>query len=406
MSLFNGTRWSGWATSCFVMVFLGGCALVIDFDDYEVGEEGGSAGVSGSASGNAGAGGSAGASSSSSGSAGAGGNPDCMANLLTDPLNCGTCGTDCLGGTCDQGSCTPVLMAATSSAPFGRMAIHGEYVYWTSKGSIYRLQKLATSATMPTPVIAQVGADFIAVDDEYVYYTIYDVSGSINYVRNDGSGLNTNLLSGIDSPIGLTLYQGLLYWATDHDPGAVQSIPKTDGQVTLVKDSLVKPYLIRVDGSDVYVTYRGKSVMDGGVYASTGMGVSGFSAPAGLAVDAKYFFFLTGNAALVRVDRSTGTTMQIGSGNGPISEGAVDFDARYVYWTGAGGESCGMDCACTDCGTIYRVLKGMGPLETFAAPGNAWTTARDLVVNGGAVYWTTSDSVTGGKLFRKAITKP
>jgi hypothetical protein len=33
--------------------------------------------------------------------------PNCSANLFADPLNCGTCGNVCDGGTCADGVCIP-----------------------------------------------------------------------------------------------------------------------------------------------------------------------------------------------------------------------------------------------------------------------------------------------------------
>jgi hypothetical protein len=38
----------------------------------------------------------------------------CVADILTDPLNCGRCGHDCLGGQCVSGRCQPTTLAVFS----------------------------------------------------------------------------------------------------------------------------------------------------------------------------------------------------------------------------------------------------------------------------------------------------
>lgn len=52
---------------------------------------------------------------------GAGCVASCAAATLTDPKNCGRCDHDCLGGRCEDGTCTPgVLLEATRLTPSGR----------------------------------------------------------------------------------------------------------------------------------------------------------------------------------------------------------------------------------------------------------------------------------------------
>ncbi len=56
-------------------------------------------------------------------------NDECV-DLKADPKNCGTCGHDCLGGTCDIGVCQPVNVV-TGQSGLEQMTTDGTYLYFT-----------------------------------------------------------------------------------------------------------------------------------------------------------------------------------------------------------------------------------------------------------------------------------
>lgn len=96
---------------------LAGCMLVVDFEDYQTSAttSGPAAGGNGGegATGGTGAGGMLqGGDGGDGGEGGAGCNPDL---LLTDPENCGACGWDCAGGSCDQGLCDSTFVAVANA---------------------------------------------------------------------------------------------------------------------------------------------------------------------------------------------------------------------------------------------------------------------------------------------------
>lgn len=81
-----------------------------------------------------------GAAQLSDGAASGDAGPACKADTLTDPLNCGLCGHDCLGGQCQDGMCTPVALAS-GIVVFGdqvfQFAVDDSYVYTTHQEGFY-----------------------------------------------------------------------------------------------------------------------------------------------------------------------------------------------------------------------------------------------------------------------------
>jgi hypothetical protein len=53
----------------------------------------------------------------------------------SDPHNCGRCGHDCLGGTCSQGRCRPVVVASGQVAPHA-IATDGTSAFWISESRV------------------------------------------------------------------------------------------------------------------------------------------------------------------------------------------------------------------------------------------------------------------------------
>jgi len=67
----------------------------------------------------------------------------------SDPLNCGACGHNCLGGTCVGGQCQPVAIASNLTGLPGPLQIDAANVYWT-EADTNNLFVLNTAASPPT----------------------------------------------------------------------------------------------------------------------------------------------------------------------------------------------------------------------------------------------------------------
>jgi len=62
------------------------------------------------------------------------GEPVCEgANLMSDPANCGVCGTSCGGGACVAGECQVATLATGQDKPSG-IAVDDSHIVWTTEG--------------------------------------------------------------------------------------------------------------------------------------------------------------------------------------------------------------------------------------------------------------------------------
>jgi len=55
---------------------------------------------------------------------------DASVDLKMDPMNCGSCGHDCLGGECDRGQCQPFTIVPADGY-IDDYVVVGDYVYWS-----------------------------------------------------------------------------------------------------------------------------------------------------------------------------------------------------------------------------------------------------------------------------------
>lgn len=78
---------------------------------------------------------------------GAAGGSSCSTPTVSDPMNCGACGHDCLGATCDAGQCRPFKLAAIPHESARTIGVSPEYVlvggttYLNGAAPIYLVRK-------------------------------------------------------------------------------------------------------------------------------------------------------------------------------------------------------------------------------------------------------------------------
>lgn len=85
-----------------------------------------------------------------------------------DAANCGACGHDCGGGTCSNGACQPVAIAAGVDAPLSlAVTPSGEQVFWINATNVLRCPIGGCGAAKPAR-IAEAGVPFTGTRNRIV----------------------------------------------------------------------------------------------------------------------------------------------------------------------------------------------------------------------------------------------
>ena len=129
----------------------------------------------------------------------------------SDPVNCGACGHDCLGGACAMSACQPTTLATLQDGAAG-IALDTTRVYWASpiKGTVSSIAK--AGGTVAPLASGQAGAAYVAVDGVSVYFTTFQApSGTISKVPLAG-GAPTVLTATTRAANGIATDGGRVYW--------------------------------------------------------------------------------------------------------------------------------------------------------------------------------------------------
>jgi hypothetical protein len=347
------------------------------------------------------------------------------ADLSNDPKNCGTCGHDCLGGTCgpmvDGGAsvCQPVPIAAAQPiGPWG-IALSAGNVYWSN--SVTNQILTAAKDGGGVNVVAhdpQDGGEVsspadLQTDDKFVYWmdnlSNSDMTNPGRIARcplaGCGDAASTVVATNIGYPIGLKVDDAGVYWG-DYYSGAILAANKTDGGIRLLtvdsaqsvaQDLAVDPsYVYWSTSSEYDRVSKDAGGPDGGPYSQlyvTGLFLDRPVSP-GIAIDDTnlYFVINTDPDGLVQFIPKGG----VGSGQPTTIASSlhnpfrVAVDATNVYWVNQGPDT-GSDPA----GGVSQFLSGTimmcpkagcpaGP--TLLAQNQAWP--MYIAVDDQAVYWT------------------
>lgn len=329
----------------------------------------------------------------------------CSTSLSSDPANCGSCGHDCLGGTCTNSQCQPIVLAATSGSV--GIAIDSSYVYWANdtagSSGIFKISKGLTSKGTPTAVVtgaSYVNVQGLAADGTYVYWTIKTAAGYVQRALPTGASLTTLTVSTLDQPdwIAVTVNGADVVW-TNQGSNEIMSTPvnsmiATPKQLNITGEVGTQPAGIALDSTSVYyatkVTGGGEAEsvpLDGGAVS-----VLGADTYAGITVDNANVYWTGGYASPTvsqNVKGGNPSTVQIIASGGALTCPLhLVSDGNNVYFLDQGTNTSGTYIA--DAGALYRVPVGnSAPLPPAIVIG--LTDPQGIVEDATAIYW-----VTGG----------
>jgi hypothetical protein len=311
----------------------------------------------------------------------------CGADLSTDPLNCGTCGHDCLGGTCSLGVCQPVTIQAgiEGTETVTDFAIDSTWIYYlfVANTGDHSLQKVPLAGGTPQTLVdlgTEAGTDLF-VDATFAYWISADASGQPQLRK---APLASGAASTVADPLGSSsadvpavATDGVsMYWA---DPsGTISKVSLGGGTPAALAttQSVASTPVVAVDTTSFYwttTTYDLKKVgLNGGtpilvVSASSGLGFAG-----GMAVNTSFAYW-NGSGIWEAPVVGGVPTQLVGSG----STGHIVIDSASIYWN--------------DSATVYQVPLGGGNPVTLATTSPI-STPRGLAVDATALYWAPGDA--------------
>lgn len=339
-------------------VALTGCNALLDVKDiyFDPNADGGSGGTDGSTD----------APTNVEGSTGEAGTDTstCVADLMTDPKNCGRCGHDCVGGACNAGKCAAVELGAIGNAPLEDMVVTDQFVFVstrvtlvTQNGGVWRLGK---SGGTPEAYVTLGDVRALAVLADKLYFVVNDnpagTAGQFGGLYScpivGAAPCVPTLIAAATSSRALTVDQNKIYYGDDGTGrGLMVYTPPTVPPVVFRADfGFAGNYY--VDGTHAFysVTISPSSppnratvfeaFTDGGVdekytYASnTADDGRLVGTPATLFFSA-YDFSGTTSGIVRRVPRSGGLACDYG-GNANKRPYGIHTDSARIYWTNLG----------------------------------------------------------------------
>jgi hypothetical protein len=282
----------------------------------------------------------------------------CESNLDSDPLDCGSCGHDCLGGACAAGVCQSFVL--TTSVPrLQSLAIDASYVYWTSRGSpsvsfangaVNRMSKDGGPWTAIAADQREADELLVAGDEIYWGVRLNASSSSIRYLSATSLGAPVDVATGQVYVFGIAVDATHVYWtdagtvSLDYADGALRRAPRTGGMVETLLSDLDLPHAVAVSADEIYW--------------------STLATPVGMIP-----------GGLFRMPKAGGTVENL---LGPVEIYGMVADTANVWATHAGTPA----ATFTD-GALYRIPLGGAAVIAAGSRGRPWGVASD----GTSAFW-------------------
>lgn len=190
----------------------------------------------------------------------------CETNTDTDPTDCGSCGHDCLGGTCIAGRCQPVMMIDGLSN-FSGFAQDGEYLYFSKRGtssSNYTdgsINRVAKNGGSPSAIVMnEENARSVIHHDGALFWTrLAMVTGpAVRFTSTSGPATPVTLATGTTPISHVAADSGHVYWvelggfAIDCVDGLVRRVVRGGGASETLHTDVTCPVQIGVTDDTLY----------------------------------------------------------------------------------------------------------------------------------------------------------
>jgi hypothetical protein len=320
----------------------------------------------------------------------------CSGDLSSDPKNCGTCGHDCLGGTCAMSACQPVVLATGQNDPL-IVALDGSNVYWTTYGNlsgtdlgdVWECAK-AGCAMSPKNLVPNANIPYgLSVVGATLYYDTYGAN-TVMSCTLPGCATPDMLASSTNGPNGLGATTTGVYWV-DYLGNTLDScaLPGCGSGPTALATGLSSPGWLALDETSVYFTSTTtvESCSLAGCGGTPAVLWAGALDAEGVAVDATSIYwvdYMAGTVNSCPLAGCSGTTTVLAKNqSNPID---VAVDAASVYWVTSTTAGAVLRCPLAGCG-------GSGPVTMASGQSSPGALAVDDV----AVYWVNDGAFGDGE---------
>lgn len=311
----------------------------------------------------------------------------CETEVMSDPLHCGACDHDCLGGECVGGHCQPVVLATGQQLPTGVAVAPGAQgrVYWTNRtddGTVSSVSKQGGAVMVHATDQPRPGA--IVISFGQIYWTCAGLQPSTGLIAtieagSDGGGA-TVLASEQNNPFALATFGGKLYWTNSLDNVGTVMTVDTEGQgLQELASNQDLPVGIAADEVAVYwANLNDHEIRFWELNAGLGgLFLGGLTSPGGVAVDVinVYWTEITGDVhGATKVGKHITTYA-----TGQSTPTGVAVDGLHLYWANNGG------------GTINRALKASAPSDAGAQGLTELASGQNgpmvVALDNTAIYW-------------------
>lgn len=325
-------------------------------------------------------------------------------SLATDPLNCGSCGHDCLGGACVAGLCQPIVLGGDFTSP-SAVALSDTHVYFREgaqgAGRILRIAKAGGTAEPVAQGVSNLVT--VAIGGEQIYFASGNAAtlGQGQVLRANLDGSEQRAFSPLRAPgIFSVIVPGLNVWYTERNamstlvyrtpllsqgdtgagveaefetvPGVLSSLTVNSGCLFYVAQNAPQQIMRNCTaGAAAEVHYAG------------GSGAVVFQPAA--STDADYLYFTQGTTlSRIALDPPAGAEALV---SGRVAPPTVDADALYYA-------SLTEDVTAGGCSSAFSLLRaskvpGAGAPTLLLAPPLACPT--QIALDATALYWTADD---------------
>ncbi len=323
----------------------------------------------------------------------------CEITFSSDPLHCGVCDRDCLGGACTDGVCEPALIA-TGQANVLAIAANAQYVFWTTyqttnpqdpQGGVQRanvttLEPEAIISGLCQPTSLAINQSSLFVLDPCAQFI---ASGLEDVIRANLNGsLQTSLSDGYIPRGRLALTDDSLYFfgGQPANPVFLLTVSLGGGQAAeRFSASSITYDTLHIDDNNVYYFETGLSVqrlkrtsLDDD--STTHLWVDAVDVWTTTVLQNDLLYGIVTNRGLLSVTLDDAN--QIGTTIDPDARGGLAADATHVYYGARTG----------DVSELRRSPIAGGAPETVV--GDLDATPTVIAVNDSALYWTEGATIS------------